>query len=521
MRKIFAFLFACLSSYSNAGVLGDFQTFTPNTDGLYFVSVDSAMTLKKGVFVANGYLSFARNHTLAYDNLVDLNRVNHKDSLTEFDFTFGYSFTDTLQLFLGVTNLLEQTPDSGQDSQVFITEGTHSFRPGLKWQFSSSPRSRWALMTSVDILNVKDDPYTGVDPDPIPNIQLAWSGAIGDSHTHGFNLGYRMRQPKDQLVPGALFYPLKDQLTFSYGYSHFISKPTRFIFETIGCYPLDKGKNKTVEDVSCLEFLGALRYRYSNSLAFVGGATVEAPGLQTLSPDWRVFVGANYYLPTRSSTASSAKVPAPTETPSASPATKRFTTKDLQFVPDQVDVIADQKVQLNVEGGEPPYVFDVVEGGGRVDESGGEYRAPSEAGFVRVRVTDRNLDEAFIVVRVTELEAADQKLSLSNVEFEFNSTELTNPSLPKLDAAIRELKKMRIRLLVVEGHTDDIGSAIYNEDLSERRAQAIANIIQRELGFRDDMIKAIGHGENKPLVPNRDDASRSKNRRVEFLIFND
>lgn len=67
------------------------------------------------------------------------------------------------------------------------------------------------------------------------------------------------------------------------------------------------------------------------------------------------------------------------------------------------------------------------------------------------------------------------------------------------------------------GHTDNTGSAGYNQELSQRRAQAVRNVLINSGvdGFR---LRAIGRGEDQPVASNLDEAGRAQNRRVEIVI---
>ncbi len=67
------------------------------------------------------------------------------------------------------------------------------------------------------------------------------------------------------------------------------------------------------------------------------------------------------------------------------------------------------------------------------------------------------------------------------------------------------------------GHTDNVGEASYNFDLSQRRAQAVANVLQ-SAGVSPQRIRSIGRGEDQPVASNLDAAGRAQNRRVEIII---
>jgi outer membrane protein OmpA-like peptidoglycan-associated protein len=77
----------------------------------------------------------------------------------------------------------------------------------------------------------------------------------------------------------------------------------------------------------------------------------------------------------------------------------------------------------------------------------------------------------------------------------------------------REMKKLR-----VEGHTDNVGSAAYNKDLSERRAASVVRHLVEKGGIARERLEATGSGFERPVASNATAVGRSRNRRVEFTI---
>jgi outer membrane protein OmpA-like peptidoglycan-associated protein len=69
----------------------------------------------------------------------------------------------------------------------------------------------------------------------------------------------------------------------------------------------------------------------------------------------------------------------------------------------------------------------------------------------------------------------------------------------------------------VVGHTDNTGSAAYNQDLSERRARAVASILAVN-GVSQGRLTAVGRGEGEPIASNLTAQGRAQNRRVDIII---
>ena len=68
----------------------------------------------------------------------------------------------------------------------------------------------------------------------------------------------------------------------------------------------------------------------------------------------------------------------------------------------------------------------------------------------------------------------------------------------------------------IEGHTCDIGTSEYNLALGERRANSAKKYLEG-MGITANRLSTISYGEERPLIPNKNEADRSKNRRDEFV----
>ncbi len=71
---------------------------------------------------------------------------------------------------------------------------------------------------------------------------------------------------------------------------------------------------------------------------------------------------------------------------------------------------------------------------------------------------------------------------------------------------------------VVEGHTDSVGSDAYNQGLSERRANAVRDVLVNQYGIGGERVNAVGYGESRPVADNATAEGRAINRRVEAEV---
>ncbi len=109
-------------------------------------------------------------------------------------------------------------------------------------------------------------------------------------------------------------------------------------------------------------------------------------------------------------------------------------------------------------------------------------------------------------------------ISLNNVFFDFDKSNLRSESFPELDRLVSLMKKYDGMRVEVGGHTDSVGDDNYNLALSRRRAASVVTYMTKK-GIPASRIKSVGYGENKPATSNDTDEERQKNRRVEFKVL--
>jgi OmpA-OmpF porin, OOP family len=113
----------------------------------------------------------------------------------------------------------------------------------------------------------------------------------------------------------------------------------------------------------------------------------------------------------------------------------------------------------------------------------------------------------------------EQTVVVRAVDFEFNLTRLTAPAQHTLDEVAAALLTQQELNVEVQGHTDSIGSAAYNLDLSNRRAEAVKAYLVGK-GLRATALTAKGYGKAKPIASNDTAEGRAQNRRVAFEVTN-
>jgi outer membrane protein OmpA-like peptidoglycan-associated protein len=110
-----------------------------------------------------------------------------------------------------------------------------------------------------------------------------------------------------------------------------------------------------------------------------------------------------------------------------------------------------------------------------------------------------------------------KKIVLRGVNFEFNKADIRADAEPILDEAVTVLLEETDVNVIVEGHTDSIGSEAYNQKLSLRRAQAVYDYLG-DAGIDPLRMRVRGYGESRPVASNETDDGRAENRRVELRV---
>ena len=121
----------------------------------------------------------------------------------------------------------------------------------------------------------------------------------------------------------------------------------------------------------------------------------------------------------------------------------------------------------------------------------------------------------------TSVERAGDDLLLvhfeSDVLFDIDSALLKDGARGALDEAAQVFLEYPKTAIVVQGHTDSTGTEAHNQELSERRAKAVASYLIGR-GVDAARITSVGYGEGNPIVSNDTVQGRSRNRRVDLLL---
>jgi outer membrane protein OmpA-like peptidoglycan-associated protein len=153
----------------------------------------------------------------------------------------------------------------------------------------------------------------------------------------------------------------------------------------------------------------------------------------------------------------------------------------------------------------------------RLKAQADQARAAADAAERDKQALRDKLREQLNVILETRETARGLIVNLSDVLFDFNRADLKPGAREKLAKVAGILLAYPGLEISLEGHTDSIGSDQYNQNLSERRAQAVRSYLV-ESGIKPDVVQAMGFGESQPIVSNDNSAGRQQNRRVELVV---
>ena len=161
-------------------------------------------------------------------------------------------------------------------------------------------------------------------------------------------------------------------------------------------------------------------------------------------------------------------------------------------------------------------------------EAAGRSAVDARAAADAAQLAANNAGNATKVVdgRVTAAETSARRLiyevtlSENQDNFVFNGAALPDAAKTRLDQMVNQLKADPKGIFIeIEGHTDNVGTATYNEQLGLERAEVVKRYLYEQHQVPLHKINVISYGEDKPVAPNTTRAGRGQNRRVVVRVL--
>lgn len=555
------FLTLVFNQQARANFVGtDYQNFNPTYSMLDFTTVHSSEILRPCLCNLGIFFNWAKN-TLTYSEsyiaagaggVTDLVGTRTKDSLTAADVVFGFGITENLDLGIALPFVVTAKNDDPYGVSYFDQFGLTEFRPSAKYRFTGDQNGGLAAVLSLNLDQIKDNPFAGTNPGPTINLEFVGDTTVGDSTKLGFNLGYRKRNPGARITDPSTgetppFVPMKDSIIYSVAAAQNIAAINAdIILEVKGGTPVSAVTQDTKRSQEGLEWGLGLRKPFGETSIFHAGVGTKLANSQA-SPDFRIHVGYNFTFGT----------PCDDKNPPSEP----------RYEPEAAS--APLAVVSNLPAGESSVVDieGVVTGLDPVTFAGFKYKlGPTnemncqlEEGYseelssgtvVYANIKDfpdgnvtfcavaKNTDgvwQSFSSptiyrwvkyslpppkpLQVEQKDGYELFRISAEVLFDFDKDDIRPAARPDLDRISEYLKQKPFKQVIIEGHTDSKGTDQYNNDLSLRRAKQVKNWLVEKYGFQAAQFKPLGRGEKFPVAPNNTDANRQLNRRVEFKVY--
>ena len=113
--------------------------------------------------------------------------------------------------------------------------------------------------------------------------------------------------------------------------------------------------------------------------------------------------------------------------------------------------------------------------------------------------------------------AASKVTYAADAFFDFDKATLKPAGKAKLDDLVGKVKGINLEVIIAVGHTDNVGSDVYNQKLSVKRAESVKAYLVSK-GIEKNRIYTEGKGEKQPVADNKTTEGRNKNRRVEIEV---
>lgn len=642
MKKIIILASFFIYGSAIANVIGtEYQNFNPSISGTDFTSVHSSEPVKQCMCNLGVFLNYAKN-TLTYSDKyyqtnTDLKGVRANDFLMGADLYGTYGINDNWDIGVALPFIVVAKNDDPYGVSYFDQFGLTEIRPMTKYRLFGDDDGGMAIIASANFNTIKNNPFSGDNPGPTLNLEVAADTTIFENVKIAGNLGIRKRNSGNQLIDQTTglpvpFVPFSDSLIYSLAVAKkFDSLKSDLLAELNGSQPGGIGSDSVKTAQQALEIGLGIRYYWSKSTVIHAGGGSKLADAQS-TPDIRAYVGLNYQVgPVCDNTPTpimTKKVVLPTALvlnhPKGSSAVTELNLPVTALNP--ADYAAyrwkigstpkinchDQSGYSDEIQGDLPIIKDiaVVPDGGITlcavaKNQNGEWQSFEEPTIVNwvksktpvaivkdhpVGVSDKidlkmpvssNNPADFAAYRwkigatpetdcktesnysaeipgnlpivtgigpipdggITLCAVAKNKSGMwqpfktptiinwqkkkgyelfrlnVSVLFDFDEDVLQKRSYSELAKINSHLIKKPFTLLIIEGHTDSIGTDAYNMDLSKRRARRVMNYMIKTFSLKKNKVRTDFKGEKFPVDTNETKEGRENNRRVEFKIF--
>ena len=634
MKKFFIAAFF-LGAFAHANVIGtEYQNFNPTLSATDFTTVHSSETVKPCMCNLGIFLNYAKN-TLTYSDTYyatnqDLTGTRANDSLLGADLYASFGINENWDFGIALPFVVTARNEDPYGVSFFDKYGLTEYRPMTKYRFYGDDKGGLAVVVSANFNTIEDNPFSGKNPGPTINVELAADTTLADDWKVAGNIGFRKRSSGDQIVDAKTglkvpFVPFGDNVIYSAAVAkNFESLKSDLIAELNGAMAAGSGSDSVKTAQQVLELGLGIRHQLDKAITVHGGAGTKLGEAQS-APDIRAYAGLNYQFgpicdveqkdlpvavvknhPRGGSAQTKLNMPVTAIDPEdyaayrwkigATPTTECHDEKDysaetegsLPIVTD-IGEIPDGGITLcavaKSKGGrwQPfsnPTIIKWIKGKPAVAVVKNHPTGISEAIDLKMPVTAVNPDDyesyrwkigatpetnckseaeysseikgnmpivaaigpipdggitlcalaksksgiwqplsAPTIVQWTKKRGYELFRLNANVLFDFDKDELQRRSYGELEKVNMYASRKPYARIVIEGHTDAIGTDDYNVGLSKRRAERVKRYMLEKYQWDAKKIFTRYMGEKYPVDTNDTVEGRANNRRVEFKVY--
>ena len=292
--KLFIFIGLFLqhrTALANA-VGSDFQNFNPTSNGIDFVTVQSSETLEPGFFNLGLFLNYAINPLPEFGDQ-EKERGELRNSLLGLDLNLGLGIAKDWDIGVNLPFTASQSIEEENERIQLQDRGLNEVRLNVKYRIAGSDRGGVAVVGTVNLNTIENNPYSGQDPGPIANIELV-GDMILSGFTVGANVGYRARS-EGEAIEDVPVEPLGDQWLYSLAVAKLLANiDTQIIGEIYGTVPASNDVGSDARrNMNSSEVLIGAKFLVSDSIAIHGGVATYL-SQNANSPDYRIYSGINW-----------------------------------------------------------------------------------------------------------------------------------------------------------------------------------------------------------------------------------
>ncbi len=285
-----------LTPVVKANVVGnETQNFNPTSNGVGFVTVQGSQTLPVGYFNLGLFVDHAINTMPVFaGGDASQSRTKINDYVTTTHIHAGMGLAKNWDLGISLPYVVAEKFAGSQESYGnFVSTGVTSIDINTKVRLWEKDQAGVAIIGSVNLNQLKDNPYRGSNSGPTYNLELAGDLQLGE-FLLGANIGHRWHKAGTANDPNSPIQPTGNEFIWSAASTLALNPENALIFEIFGSAQIKGSRNDSDRGDAANELDVSYKHLLmEKALAITTGLGTELTHGKS-SPDWRLFAGINW-----------------------------------------------------------------------------------------------------------------------------------------------------------------------------------------------------------------------------------